>query len=119
MSDIIKFTIGKTRSGKPFFSFASERIGYSEIWSVYSNSYSEEDIFDIYCSLEYLIGRSIRKNGSNSKESFNYETNKKIIVELFLSKQKIAELKKKHGIFTSLDVCKFGSNLVSIEFKHL
>lgn len=39
------------------------------------------------------------------------------MIDIFLDENLVDKMKEKLGLQTSMDVCRFGSNLVGVEFK--
>lgn len=81
-----------------------------------SIDYTQHDFFDVYCMLEHLIRREIKKKSLDLDRMFLYEKHRKLISDR-IDTQFFEEEKQRHHIVTSIDLCKFGSNLVEIEFR--
>jgi len=118
MSFTNNFVIGKTRSSKIFRCYEFENI--MEFFDVLYNEtieYTQIDLFDTYCMLEYMVQREIRKHSSDSEKLLLYGQ----YLE-FIAKRLDAEFfeveKQRLNLKTSIDICNFGSKMVAIEFKH-
>ena len=117
MSSISNFIIGKTRSKRIAKCFdCKDSIELSEIINFEVIDYTQYDFFDVYCMFEHLIQREIKKHSLDSDRMFLYEKHRKFISNR-MNSQFFEEEKQRLHIVTSIDLCKFGSNLVEIEFR--
>jgi len=117
MSFAKNFIVGKTRSEKRFRCFEFEnREDLFEAFVIETQDYSQRDLFDICCMMEYMTQRELNKKNINSNGMLLYERYRGLAVNI-MDSDFFEEEKKKLNIKTSLDLCKFGSKLVAIEFR--
>lgn len=112
------FLVGKTRSEKEIYC-AVEREEAEWVLTTKHPDFSSDDHFDVYCVFEFLSVRAKRKLGKFSKDYYLFAAHSRVTRILFFDDEQIGHLMVKNKLITSLDVCKFGSRLVTIEFADL
>jgi len=116
MTNIIKFKVGKTCSGETIsYTNSFEEIG--EFVHEHYKDFFPDDCFDAICVFYYLISRALKNKRDNFKEVMLFDGHSNLIMTLFEDETEFDRIKEKLGIVTSFDMCRFGSKLVSQEFK--
>lgn len=110
-------TVGKTRFGHSINIPMNDEEIILILQSTQEKQYSLEDYFDIYCAFEYLTQRSIKHQTKDYFNDTTFSKFKKVIIDECLTDVIIRDFRSKYGLTTSIDVCKFGSKFVNIEFN--
>lgn len=116
MAKIIKFKLGKTRSGEIIW-YTDSLAEVREFVFEQFKDFSPDDCFDAICVLCYLISRALRNKNDNFRKMILFDSHISLIQLLFEDETEIERIKEKLKIVTLFDMCRFGSKLVSPEFR--
>jgi len=111
------FNVGKTRFRNPVVCATNKNEILPVLISCCQDLYTTDDYFDAYCVFEFLIQRSLRQEDKDLSKVALFTISRKIITDHFLNERILNESKAALGLKTSMDVCRYGSKLVNIEFK--